>query len=50
MGRDAEDWRERPSEEGVEGVEVPGDDTCPISRESSDLGIEGRGRAALDMW
>lgn len=58
MGRDAEDWRERPSEgcrqssnkEGVDGVEALGDDTCPTSRESSDLGIEGRGRATLDMW
>ena len=38
------------NKEGVEGVEAPGDDTCPTSRESSDLGIEGSGRATLDMW
>lgn len=52
MGRDAEDWREGSSEgcrqssnkEGIEGVKAPGD------REPSDLGIEGRGRGALDMW
>ena len=45
MGRDADDWRERPSEgcrqssnkEAIERVEALGD------RESSDLGIEGRG-------
>lgn len=54
VGREAEDWRERPSEgcrlssnkEEIEGVEALGDDTCPTSRESSNLGSEG----ALDMW
>jgi hypothetical protein len=58
IGRDAEDWRERRSEgcrqssdkEGIEGVEAAGDDIGATSRGLSDLGIEGRGRTALDMW
>jgi hypothetical protein len=48
MGRDAEDWRERSSNN--EGVEEPGDDTCPTSRDPWVSGIEVLGRAVLDMW